>query len=144
MHAVNIVSMLVNAENALRCKKGWVRSLSYDELVKRPVDVANAIFDLMGLDKTRVTNGMIMAVMQKDSQENSTISRKSLQEKAHSNPPGDAKASAGESKGILSDAQTLEVTGMVQAFGVRGGIRGLSWLSAPLLDEGRSDESVLA
>lgn len=143
MHAVNIVSMLVNAENALRCKKGWVRSLSYDEFVKRPVDVANAVFDLMGVEKTRVTNDMIMAVMQKDSQENSTISRKSLQEKAHSNLPGKAQSSVGESKGNLSEAQTLEVTDMVQAFGVRGGIRGLSWLSAPLLDEGRSDESVL-
>jgi len=151
MHVVNTVSMLVNAEHALRCKTEWVCSLSYADLVKRPVDVMDAVFELMGVDKTRVTPDMVKAAMQKDSQENSSISRKSLQEKAQMQPSGGGAAAgaaevpaARDSRGVLSEAQLLEVSDMMQAFGVQGGIGGVDRLSAPLLAEARytSDTSL--
>ena len=57
------------------------RGSSYDVIRQRPVEVMRAIFEAMGLDPSRVTPDMISKTMQQDSQANSSLSRKALDQR---------------------------------------------------------------
>jgi len=78
---VSVASWLVNAEEALCGQQSWIRSLSYDDIKQRPIEVMCAMFEAMGLDPTRVSADAIVKTMGQDSQANSSISRKALEER---------------------------------------------------------------
>ncbi|EKX48601.1 hypothetical protein GUITHDRAFT_105746 [Guillardia theta CCMP2712] len=73
-------SMMRWGLDLLHKSDGWIRSLKYDEMVAKPQAVAEALFELCGLQVHEEMMARLQQIMSEDSQKNSKAARELLED----------------------------------------------------------------